>query len=633
MKINQDNFFIVPDACNLLLDYYQKILIEINNNNDIEARNYLDKSRPLKNYLIKKKIIFSGNFKARDSNNYSQLNINVQIIQQIIKVEKLIYLWAKRVKDQEYKESMLTDDVFCNAFIDANIPLSWDWEKDILFIINFNQENLLKKLILRGQERLYIIDIKNKLEMSFVEHINKVYKIYVIRNIEEISSIPAKYKEFPSDNLSIIDCDDSMTKKPLDIEILSKLKKVLFALKCYQSNDELFASLWVEQGIKNLKNLTKYPNISRLSDQFKNKTCVIVGAGPSLDKNIHLLRTLKNKCIVISVAHALGALKKVNIIPDIVIHIDPLESHWTHIFDEYDFSKISLLILGATVNPKLFDINVLNKAWFFADGKYSNWTSKLFDNKFSVQNTVNVAIAALHCAISMGCKNLALIGTDFSYTNKKVYASGSENENDTGAQTGANGLELISIKGYYNKEVTTSMDFHRSLIALTLFAATKSSQNIKMYNCTEGGAYLENLIHKSFKYFIEKYVHNENSFNKSKFNISNNYNSEDKILNFKIQLSSSLEKILIDIESCLELLENETLKNSEYEKINKVILFIEELINGDILLDFIKRDIVNEVNNLNLVYSDQNLSENFFIRPYFQVALKSFKRISELLLL
>ena len=75
--------------------------------------------------------------------------------------------------------------------------------------------------------------------------------------------------------------------------------------------------------LDNLNNIVKTQQTSEFHKKFVGHSAIIVCPGPSLSKNIDMLKKAKGKVLIIAVLHAYGALKKAGIVPDIVIHTDP----------------------------------------------------------------------------------------------------------------------------------------------------------------------------------------------------------------------------------------------------------------------------------------------------------------------
>ena len=108
---------------------------------------------------------------------------------------------------------------------------------------------------------------------------------------------------------------DEETKKI--IELIEKN----FLVQFFNKNTKI---VYNESFTKNtLKNLFYSSNLKILNSIHYEgiKTAVIVGAGPSLNKNINILKKNKDKVLVISCLHALPALIRNKIDPDIVLHI------------------------------------------------------------------------------------------------------------------------------------------------------------------------------------------------------------------------------------------------------------------------------------------------------------------------
>ena len=75
----------------------------------------------------------------------------------------------------------------------------------------------------------------------------------------------------------------------------------------------------------NARDILESPGILPLKNIFSNIPVVVVSAGPSLDKNIGLIRSARKRIIVLTVATALKPLLRNGVEPDIVIAIDTNE--------------------------------------------------------------------------------------------------------------------------------------------------------------------------------------------------------------------------------------------------------------------------------------------------------------------
>jgi len=73
------------------------------------------------------------------------------------------------------------------------------------------------------------------------------------------------------------------------------------------------------------------PNVGIFFDKFKDVPIIIVSTGPSLDKNIDLLKEAKGRALIISAGSALRPLLMRNIKPDFFAIIDPQDITYNQI--------------------------------------------------------------------------------------------------------------------------------------------------------------------------------------------------------------------------------------------------------------------------------------------------------------
>lgn len=112
--------------------------------------------------------------------------------------------------------------------------------------------------------------------------------------------------------------------------------------KCQLSN-----FLW------NMPILKNYPGILGFEGVFKGNPAVIVGAGPSLEKNMHLLKQYQKKMIMIAGDAALPILvNKLGIYPHIVVMGDPTEKQKEN-FKDIDTRKF-ITVCATVAHPAIF---------------------------------------------------------------------------------------------------------------------------------------------------------------------------------------------------------------------------------------------------------------------------------------
>ena len=75
-----------------------------------------------------------------------------------------------------------------------------------------------------------------------------------------------------------------------------------------------FAELWASNGCANLTALAKWPSVAKLAGAFEGIPAIILSPGPSLSKNVELVKPLKGKVLIIAYTRTLSALAKVGLV-------------------------------------------------------------------------------------------------------------------------------------------------------------------------------------------------------------------------------------------------------------------------------------------------------------------------------
>lgn len=187
-----------------------------------------------------------------------------------------------------------------------------------------------------------------------------------------------------------------------------------------------FAQSWLNNYQANRPAIFQGMGVPKLWGQFKDVPCVLVGAGPSLDKNLKYLRWAQGRSIIISCDAALGPLLAEGIVPHFVTVLDPQEKilRFFHGIDTHGLT----LVAPTIVHPKILRF----------------WKGRvIFYNKFAPDIEVltqiqhdarhiglltpggNVLTISYDLAFQMGASPIIFTGQDLSYPRGKGHASGS----------------------------------------------------------------------------------------------------------------------------------------------------------------------------------------------------------------
>jgi hypothetical protein len=164
---------------------------------------------------------------------------------------------------------------------------------------------------------------------------------------------------------------------------------------------------------------------NRLFGRFQNIPAIICGAGPSLNKQIDLLKTLKNKALVFGGGSALNALTAQGLLPHFGAGIDPNQMQYERIKTTQDYpvpffyrNRLFYKALAALQGPLLY---------LTGTGGYD--IAEWFEEQLGIEgetldeghNVVNFCTEVAH---ALGCNPIIYVGVDLAYTNMQSYAEG-----------------------------------------------------------------------------------------------------------------------------------------------------------------------------------------------------------------
>ncbi|MBS4330932.1 motility associated factor glycosyltransferase family protein [Campylobacter vulpis] len=296
-------------------------------------------------------------------------------------------------------------------------------------------------------------------------------------------------------------CSDYYEKFSDDIIKLNQtlLQSFTYAI-CSQGNDPLDSLQGIEQFILNLPFQLTRPSLKEFLDKRRNlsKTVIIVSTGPSLMKQLPLLKEYREKALIFCADSAYPILAKHNIKPDFVCMVERSDftaEFFKHDFGDFDegicFILVSLVHPNATTYLKDKDCILINKALYFAD--FMDFKDYDFEQPLS-----NVACMSYALASALEVQNIILIGQDLSYdesgfSHPKDYQHGQDFESES---------KKFSVLAYGGEgEVLTHNTwflFKQNLEDMIL------RQSPTCYNATEGGARIEHCIEKAFKSCCEE---------------------------------------------------------------------------------------------------------------------------------
>ncbi|EPU6381126.1 motility associated factor glycosyltransferase family protein [Campylobacter jejuni] len=267
-------------------------------------------------------------------------------------------------------------------------------------------------------------------------------------------------------------------------------------------NDPLDALQGIEQFVYNLPQMITHPSYKELLSKRKgiSDTAIIVSTGPSLTKQLPLLKKYANKATIFCADSSYPILAKHGIKPDYVCMLERTEitaEFFNHDFGEFD--KDILFVCSGVVHPKAIEYLKGRNRKYLIIPRYLYFPIyiklKYFDFLY---NTPSVAHMSYFLSVLLNHKNIILIGQDLAYAeNGNSHPDDYQNSANYESQM----YEHILTEAYGGKKEIKTHEvwiFFKQILEAMII-----KYHITTYNCTEGGARIEGTIEKPFLWACE----------------------------------------------------------------------------------------------------------------------------------
>ncbi|EPX7663323.1 motility associated factor glycosyltransferase family protein [Campylobacter jejuni] len=268
-------------------------------------------------------------------------------------------------------------------------------------------------------------------------------------------------------------------------------------------NDPLDVLQGIEQFVYNLPQMITHPSYKELLSKRKgiSDTAIIVSTGPSLTKQLPLLKKYASKATIFCADSSYPILAKHGIKPDYVLSLEriPLTSEFFN-NDFGEFDKDIVFVCAGVVHPKT--IEYLKNKTFIITQKILAFPYYINLKDFSYAAVgFSVAHMAYEFATHLSHKNIIFIGQDLAYaedgfSHTKDYSNLDKHEGHFRRDKGK--FQCLAYGGNGKVESSEIWTMFRFFLQDTI-----SRNIISTYNCTEGGARIEGTIEKPFLWACE----------------------------------------------------------------------------------------------------------------------------------
>ncbi|ELW9697163.1 motility associated factor glycosyltransferase family protein, partial [Campylobacter coli] len=273
-------------------------------------------------------------------------------------------------------------------------------------------------------------------------------------------------------------------------------------------NDPLDALQGIEQFVYNLPQMITHPSYKELLSKRKgiSDTAIIVSTGPSLTKQLPLLKKYASKATIFCADSSYPILAKHGIKPDYVCMLERTEltaEFFNHDFGEFD--KDIVFVCAGVVHPKAIEYLKGRNRKYLIMPRYLYFPIyiklKYFDFLY---NTPSVAHMSYFLSVLLNHKNIIFIGQDLAYAeNGNSHPDDYQNSANYESQM----YEHILTEAYGGKKEIKTHEFW--IFFKQILEAMIIKYHITTYNCTEGGARIKGAIEKPFLWACEKLLYKD----------------------------------------------------------------------------------------------------------------------------
>ena len=252
-----------------------------------------------------------------------------------------------------------------------------------------------------------------------------------------------------------------------------------------------FNQIWQRNFLSNRNAIERNPGVIGLKNKFRDIPCIVVGAGPSLDKNIKYLKKACGKAVILCCDAALKPLLSQGIVPNFVVVLDPQEEI-ARFLSNVSQSGITLVV-PTIVHPNILEL------WQGGDILFFNKFAPDIPTLVEIQKMVpkvgvltpggTVLSVTYDLAFQAGCNPILFVGQDLSYPKKNSHSHGSD----------AAGKGLKSIVERQKDSIVLETDINdqpiRTLKSMSVskqwfswaFTNWKRDNPVVVSNCSEAG--------------------------------------------------------------------------------------------------------------------------------------------------
>ncbi len=239
--------------------------------------------------------------------------------------------------------------------------------------------------------------------------------------------------------------------------------------------------------INNVNEIIENPYLSSFKNKFYNKPAFIVANGPSLDKNIEILKKIKDKGLMIAAGSSVIPLLKEEIKPDAMCILERTEQAFLHHFRGIEYPEELVLLGLAIIDKRNYQTFQGPRIPIFRSREAMNrWVNRFIGDESCLSGGSNVSHLAYEAAIYMGANPIIFVGQDFAFAPDGAHHSKKSRYYEGSSQSDYDKNKVVDVDSNDGKSISSTplwTFFRKGLEEMIM-----NTPHITVINATEGGA-------------------------------------------------------------------------------------------------------------------------------------------------
>lgn len=290
---------------------------------------------------------------------------------------------------------------------------------------------------------------------------------------------------------------------PMWEEVKNKYVKFMRTFTVNVRTKAVWENAWLSNFFANLKHVPESADLADFLNEFRDIPAIMVSAGPSLSKNIALLREVGDKALIIAAGTAISVLQRENIKPHIMLGIDG-SYKMSDVYNKVEWNDI-LFAYVLNLHYQSLDHYDGPKIYIRSNAEQQvEWLERSINHPTPFVNSGgSCANVALDFLKKLGCNPVIFIGQDLAYTNMQTHAEGHAYRQKVG-ELGLDLNKLKLTKDIYGNDLYTADHWMSMGYCFENYIAAVPKDNI-FINATEGGYPIAGAINRTLREVIDKY--------------------------------------------------------------------------------------------------------------------------------